>query len=68
MCEVTYFPLVSLQVKKSHSESHVPDPSDVRYTHTFALRKKGKKNVDFSKVCVRAAICVSQLFGHGAER
>uniref|UniRef100_A0A3P9GXF1 Eyes absent homolog n=1 Tax=Oryzias latipes TaxID=8090 RepID=A0A3P9GXF1_ORYLA len=28
--EVTYFPLVSLQVKKSHSESHVPDPSDVR--------------------------------------
>ena len=25
--------LVSLQVKKSHSESHVPDPSDARYAH-----------------------------------
>lgn len=28
-------PLVSLQVKKSHSESHVPDPSDARYAHLF---------------------------------
>lgn len=43
VCEVTYFPLVTLQVKKSHSESHVPDPSDVRYAHTFTLRKKRKK-------------------------
>lgn len=27
------FALVSLQVKKSHSDSHVPDLSDTRYTH-----------------------------------
>lgn len=62
MCEVTYFPLVSLQVKKSHSESHVPDPSDVRYTHTFAVRKKEKKKktLTFQKcVFVQLYACLS---------
>lgn len=42
-----------------------------RQVHSHVCREKEgkkKKNVDFSKVCVRAAICVSQLFGHGAER
>lgn len=49
--------LVSLQVKKSHSESHVPDPSDARYAHYVWLYNITNNVRSFRTLCV----CPSSL-------
>lgn len=52
------FPLLSRQVKKSHTESHVPDPSDVRYAHV-SVCIMWDTECAFSELCV--CVCVSVL-------